>query len=151
MSMRRATGALPLWLLCGFVAAATPAACAAGQDPVVPDADRLYRHAQADGVQLAQARYCGLQRTEFVRFAEALQHAARERALAANADFDVAENSAAMKAGFDDFRQLMATIDAQDDGHDPVQRQAHEQEQCAEVRTDIEALIGPLPKQEAKD
>ncbi|UYB52694.1 hypothetical protein OCJ37_01630 [Xanthomonas sp. AM6] len=150
--MRRAIGPLSLSLLCG--AAAVPAAApAAGQDPAAaPSAETLYRLGEADGTQLAQARYCDLPPAEMSRLAGALQQAARERALAANVAFDAAAHDAAMRAGFDDFRQLMATLDAQgDDAQDLAQRQAHYREQCAEVRAGIETLIGPLSKQDAKD
>ncbi|MBD7923239.1 hypothetical protein [Xanthomonas bonasiae] len=146
MSARRAIGPLSLWLLCG--AAAVPAdAPAAGQDP---SAETLYRLGEADGTQLAQARYCDLPPAEMSRLADALQQAARERALAANVTFDAAAHDAAMRAGFDDFRKLMAAIEAQGGAQDLAQRQAHYREQCAEVRAGIETLIGPLAKQDTK-
>ncbi|MBN6149767.1 hypothetical protein JR065_05410 [Xanthomonas sp. AmX2] len=149
--MRRPVVARSRWLLCAAVVALPCAASAAGQAPAALADDTLYRLGQADGTQLAQARYCDLPRTEVARLASALQHAARERALAANAAFDAAEHSAAMKSGFDDFRRLIALVDAQGDAQDPAQRQARYREQCAEVRAGVEALIGPLPEEEAKD
>jgi hypothetical protein len=76
--MRRAIGPLSLWLLCG--GAAVPAAApAAGQDPAAPSAETLYRLGEADGTQLAQARYCELPPAEMSRLAGALQQAARAR------------------------------------------------------------------------
>ncbi|MBN6110755.1 hypothetical protein [Xanthomonas bonasiae] len=146
--MRRAIGPLSLWLLCGGAAVAA-AAPAAGQAPAAPGAETLYRLGEADGTQLAQARYCELPPAEMSRLAGALQQAARERALAANVTFDAAAHDAAMRAGFDDFRQLMAAFEAQGAAQDLAQRQAHYREQCAEVRAGIETLIGPLAKQDA--
>lgn len=150
MSMRRAIGPLSSWLLCGAVAVPV-AAPAAGQDPVAPSAETLYRLGEADGTQLAQARYCDLPPAEMSRLAGALQQAARERALAANVTFDAAAHDAAMRAGFDGFRKLMAAIETQGSAQDLAQRQAHYHEQCAEVRAGIETLIGPLAEEEAKD
>ncbi|WP_369915398.1 hypothetical protein AB8810_01865 [Xanthomonas sp. NCPPB 3005] len=147
--MRRAIGPLSLWLLCGGAAVAA-AAPAAGQDPAAPSAETLYRLGEADGTQLAQARYCELPPAEMSRLAGALQQAARERALAANVTFDEAAHDAAMRAGFDDFRQLLAALEAQDGAQDLAQRKAHYREQCAEVRAGIETLIGPLAKQDTK-
>jgi hypothetical protein len=149
LSARRAIGPLSLWLLCS--AAAVPAtAPAAGQDPAAAGAETLYRLGEADGTQLAQARYCDLPPAQMSRLADALQHAARERALAANVTFDATAHDAAMRAGFDDFRKLMAAFEAQGRIQDLAQRQAHYREQCAEVRAGIETLIGPLAKQDTK-
>ncbi|OAX54520.1 hypothetical protein [Xanthomonas graminis] len=147
--MRRAIGPLSLWLLCGAVAVSV-AAPAADQDPVAQSAETLYRLGEADGTQLAQARYCDLPPAEMSRLAGALQQAARERALAANVTFDAAAHDAAMRAGFDGFRKLMAALEAQGGPQDLAQRQAHYREQCAEVRAGIETLIGPLAKQDTQ-
>ncbi|MDL5364272.1 hypothetical protein QSH18_01500 [Xanthomonas sp. NCPPB 2654] len=145
--MRRAL--VLLWLLYSATAMVAPAD--ASEEPALPAVTALYQQGQADGVQLAQSLYCDLPQDGIVRLVDALQRAARERALAAGVDFDAARHEAAMQTGFDDFSQLMANLDARGDAQDLAQRQAHYLAQCAEVRVEIEALIGPLPKQAAKD
>jgi len=148
LSLRRC--AVLLLLLHGASAVAAPPADA-GQEPVATAADTaLYRQGQADGMQLAQAIYCELPQDEIVRVVQALQGAARDRARAAGVAFDPAQHEAAMQTGFGDFMQLMATLDAGADTQDPARRQAHHLEQCAEVRTEVDTLLGSRPREKAQ-
>lgn len=148
MSLRRA--AVLLLLLHGASAVAAAPADAEQEPLARADDATQYRQGQADGMHLAQAIYCELPQDQIVRVVEALQGAARERARTADVAFDPAQHEAAMQAGFDDFLQLMATLEAGAGAQDPARRQAHRLEQCAEVRSEVATLLGSRPQEQAQ-
>ncbi|MEI2457399.1 MULTISPECIES: hypothetical protein [Lysobacter] len=116
------------WLLAAALGL-VPAAVAAA----TPGQETAARHA-ADGMRLAQARYCGLAQEPLSRIAEALRDAARREARARGEGFDEAAYGDAFRRGAREMDAILQRLPANPE---------RDRDQCREVRAELDALQAP--------
>lgn len=117
------------WLLAGALGL-VPAAVAVA----APTSEETSARHAADGMRLAQARYCGQPHERLGRIAEALLAAARHEAQARGEGFDETAYIDAFRRGAREMDAILQRLPA-DSGRD--------RGQCREVGAELDALLTP--------
>lgn len=101
-------------------------------------------HAEADGMLLAQARYCGAPQDVGSALMTALQRRAQAASPAGGGDFDAVAYQRAVRNGFERMASTLKAIDArwESEAASPSpQRVQQYVEQCTQVQHEVDALV----------